>query len=276
MKLWYGSDLHADFWDGKVKPFTDLVDIKAFDGFLFAGDVGEWRDPVVKTILELCSDQGPVINIPGNHEFYGAEVTRTLDSMLEFPFSTCLIKDVYDFPELKVRIWGDTLWTNFGRNAENMAEAGRRMNDYQNILYNRGWADVFLKPEDTAQWNEIARTALVKAAREVPEGWRFIVMTHHAPTFLSIAKEYRAPTYMEKARINAAYANDMYGWMETNRVVPDVWIHGHIHERANYEIEIGGKVCRVVSNPHGYPKEISTKGFGDHYIEILEDRIVVV
>lgn len=276
MKLWYGSDLHSDFWDGKVKPFTDRVDIKAFDGFLFAGDTGEWRCPTTQTILEMCSQQGPVINLAGNHEFYGNEVNRVHASMAEFPFSHYLFRDVYDFPEHRVRIWGDTLWTNFNNNEENRRIAGRRMNDYQMIMYNRGWADIFLSPEDTAQWNKQSRVALAKAARDVPEGWRFIVMTHHAPTFMSIGKAYRAPSYMETAKINAAYANDMFGWLEHHNVAPDVWIHGHIHERANYEMEINGKVCRVVSNPYGYPGEKFVNDFGDHYIEILEDRIVVV
>lgn len=276
MKLWYGSDLHSDFWDN-VKPFTSKIDMTKYDGFLFAGDVGEFRHPHTRTILELAAMNGKVFHIPGNHEFYGAEYSRVLDGLSDIPGITSLSQGYVDLPELRTRIWGDVLWTNFHDSEECMRTAERHMNDYRSILYQRPeGADVFLGAKDTRSFHYQARASLKKASQSLPEGWRFIVMTHHAPTFLSIGKAYRTPSYMETARINAAYANALDDWLREERIEPDVWIHGHIHERANYEIEINDKICRVVSNPHGYPGEILLKGFGNHYIEILEDRIVVV
>lgn len=276
MKLWYGSDLHADFWDN-IKPFTSKIDMTKYDGFLFAGDVGEWRHPHTRTILELAADKGLVLHIPGNHEFYGAEYGRVLEGLADINGVNSMNQDYMDLHLEKTRIWGDIMWTNFHDDPECMKAAERRMNDYKSILYQRPVGiDMFLNPEDTRALHYQARVSLKKAARSLPKGWRFIVMTHHAPTFLSIGKEYRKPSYTETAKVNAAYASALDDWLRDERIEPDVWIHGHIHERANYEIEINDKICRVVSNPHGYPGEVLVKGFGNHYIEILEDRIVVV
>lgn len=276
MKLWYGSDLHSDFWDN-IKPFTRSVDLTKYDGFLFAGDVGEWRHPHTLTILEMAADKGQVIHIPGNHEFYGGEYSRVLAGLADINGVNSLNQDYVDFAELKTRIWGDVMWTNFHDDEECMKTAERRMNDYRSILYQHpAGVDMFLYAKNTRDFHYQARASLKKAARSLPDGWRFIVMTHHAPTFLSIGKAFRKPSYSETARINAAYASNLDDWLRDERIEPDVWIHGHIHERANYEIEINDKICRVVSNPYGYPGEKSTTDFGDHYIEILEDRIVVV
>ncbi len=45
LRVFYGSDFHADFWQYSVNPFFDRVNPEDFDLFIFAGDVGEWLKP---------------------------------------------------------------------------------------------------------------------------------------------------------------------------------------------------------------------------------------
>ena len=74
LRVFYGSDFHADFWQYSVNPFFDRVNPEDFDLFIFAGDVGEWRDPNCREIYDsILAWNKPIIMVPGNHEFYGAE-----------------------------------------------------------------------------------------------------------------------------------------------------------------------------------------------------------
>lgn len=281
MKLWYGSDMHSDFW--KQDNHKKHIDRDAFDGFILAGDTGEWlmrRGNGMAIINWLLQTGKPVIYVAGNHEFYSGNYDLVQDDLYAFSQDNehfhYLQSSYLDLPELKKRIWGDTLWTNFQNSQECRSVARRQMNDYKHIFQNAGFGNVFLTPEMTVEFNRLALESLRKSFVSMPEGYDMIVVSHHAPTFMSIGKAYRKPSYTETAKINAAYANALDDWLVENRVRPLVWIHGHIHERANYYLDIDDVMMHVVSNPYGYPGEKPVEDFGKHYIEILEDRIVVV
>lgn len=66
-----------------------------------------------------------------------------------------------------------------------------------------------------------------------------MVVTHHAPSFQSIAPMYRQDS------LTPAFASNLDYLMGEPICL---WIHGHVHHSNDYEIN----GTRIVSNPRGY------------------------
>ncbi len=66
-----------------------------------------------------------------------------------------------------------------------------------------------------------------------------VVITHHAPHQLSLAKQYAmmwaSPAFVPDL-LESAFSN------------AQLWIHGHTH--TSFDYHVAG--CRVICNPHGY------------------------
>jgi Icc-related predicted phosphoesterase len=71
---------------------------------------------------------------------------------------------------------------------------------------------------------------------------KFVVVTHHAPTTLSIGAMYKHDTLM-----NGAFASDLTDFI-LDRPQIKLWTHGHMHNVSDYMIGD----TRVVCNPRGY------------------------
>ena len=267
MKIWYGSDLHTDFWDGEN--ITKFVK-KDYDLYIFAGDLSEWRGGDSKKKVFNHLEDKRVIWVPGNHEFYQGEFYSVLDDALSYDSEnrTCLKDGFIDFPEEGIRIFGSTFWTDFGGDPRNMEVAKAYMNDYRMIMESKP-GSVLFETESALREHFSAREALKKAWRTLPEGYRMIVVSHHAPSFRSISKKHRRPGYMELSRLNNAYASNLEDWLKEEGIFPSAWIHGHIHERVCYDLD--GML--VVSNPFGYPGEnLGIKeNFGKRFLEVGEE-----
>lgn len=282
LKAFYSSDLHSDFWKYGIKPFTDRVNPDDFDIFFLAGDVGEWSDNNCREIYQYLLSAGKtVVMVPGNHEFYHGQYQHVMEDLGDFaeanPGFFFLEANFLDLPVQKTRIWGDTFWTDFQGDSQAISVARRRMNDYRMIMFNRPTGGVLLEPEDTVVMNDKARTALVEQTKDLPPDWKLIVMTHHAPFPMSTPKKYRVPEYMEAAKVNKAYANDLYDWCERKGVYPNLWIHGHIHDRAHYDVSWeNDRVCTVISNPFGYPGEQDHDAIKMHHFTISSSGVTVV
>lgn len=282
LRVFYGSDFHADFWKIGTRPFFDRINPDDYDLFIFAGDVGEWVDKNCRSIYKTLMDAGKtIVMVPGNHEFYDGEYHATIEDLEDYahdnPNFYLLHNNFLDLPVQKVRIWGGTFWTDFRSDEEAMSVAKHRMNDYRKIFFRRNAGTIYLMPEDTVEMNFAARRHLAANVKTLPEDWRLIVVTHHAPFALSTPKQYRAPAYTETAKMNKAYSNELYDWCGENEVFPDVWIHGHIHDRANYSVEWGpGQVCTVQSNPFGYPGERDHDTISKHLLTVSSNGILMV
>jgi len=75
---------------------------------------------------------------------------------------------------------------------------------------------------------------------EEKQGEVNIVVTHHAPSILSVPEKYKNDP------ISSAYASNLEKTIEKYK--PNYWIHGHIHEPKRYKINDTEIIC----NPHGY------------------------
>jgi Icc-related predicted phosphoesterase len=88
---------------------------------------------------------------------------------------------------------------------------------------------------------------------------QYVVVTHHAPSSISIAECYRFDTLM-----NGAFASDLSEFI-MDRPQIKLWTHGHMHNVSDYMVGD----TRVVCNPRGYiGHEQRAKEFKLRYLEI--------
>ncbi|MGH6891597.1 MAG: hypothetical protein ACREEP_05010, partial [Dongiaceae bacterium] len=162
-----------------------------------------------------------------------------------------------------VRVIAATLWTDFGcfgpeLRARAMTRCHALMNDFRQI----GIADRpheqarRLEPMDVLRIHGESRS-FIEHELSAPFGGLTIVMTHHAPSARSLSARYHGDL------LGAAYASDLEDLI--GRFQPALWVHGHVHESADYTI---GRT-RVVCNPRGYtPFELNPRFDPELAIEI--------
>ena len=257
MKIAIASDLHLEFGD------IDLKNTENADVLILAGDICVAEDlyrhtaPIVgpdlgsrqqsavryRNFFRRVSQEFPqVIYIAGNHEYYHGK----------WPGFDKVLKDemfVYgnihflqnDFKVVQdVTILGSTLWTSMDNcNPVTLHAVGEGMNDFH-VIKNDKKGYTKLRPAHVAE----AHRRTMDYFRIMLEGkfdQKFIVVTHHAPSHLSIHDMYRGQA------LNAAYYTDLSDFI-LERPQIKLWVHGHVHH--NFDYQIGD--TRVVCNPRGY------------------------
>ncbi|MRR50330.1 MAG: phosphoesterase [Rhodocyclaceae bacterium] len=247
MKLHILSDTHLEL-SGFQPPTTDA------DIVVLAGDIGiglqgiDWAER---------SFDVPVVYVFGNHEYYGHDIDRLIDqarkrcegSNVHFLENSTQVLD-------GVRFIGCTLWTDFALRGcdeveRNMAYASLNMTDFQQIkLLQPGIPPgARLSPRLTLARHCASRDFLERTLEPSAGSGNWsqtVVVTHHAPSAMSLrgGKSWDI--------LDAAYASHLDSLVGR----ADLWIHGHTHVVADYQVpEIGrfpqaGR--RVVSNPRGY------------------------
>jgi len=231
----YYSDLH-----GYAPDFVRDTDKQ--EVCLLPGDVHEYGNKgtlLIEILKTMCDRFKHVVFTTGNHEYYGTSILRFHDKL------TKAMEDVDNFTYLQngsyidfdnTRIIGATLWSD--TSSINLL-AKHLMNDYKRIRIgpSRSPYQRTLVPCNTTGLHREHRYQINLRILSTPEDMKIIVMTHHAPSYKSIATRFIGD------KMNPAYATDieMDKW-------PDYWIHGHIHEASNY-MHNG---CNVLCNPGGY------------------------
>lgn len=225
------------------------------DVIILAGDI-EIGPLAADYAADLAAWLGvPVVLVAGNHEFYGREYLETCDVLqrrgdggAHFLERTRLDLEAGG---QRLRILGCTLWTDFllfgaDRQAETMRVSVERMNDFAGMIrYGDGGpfaphhaADIFA-----------ASVAWLRSELATPFDGPTIVVTHHAPSRLSVHQTYkRDPT-------SAAFASHLDDLIA--EAGPSLWVHGHMHHSLDYRI---GRT-RVVCNPRGYRPDGLNKRF---------------
>ena len=237
MKINYFSDIHLEFgWLESPSTDADLV--------VAAGDIGvgpeavEWLSRIPK----------PVLYVAGNHEYYGGELATTSAAIRD----ACEGTNVTFLEQEEVvigntRFLGTTLWTDFAAGDERiLLRAASHLNDYQQIRY----GNRLLQPSDILAVNTEASQWLSQRIQQQFDG-QTVVITHHAPS----PKSWQPPP-KDRAFL-ASYCNNLDALLDEANV--GLWIHGHIHQTADYQL---GQT-RVVCNPRGYHGYQSVKGFDE-------------
>jgi predicted phosphodiesterase len=239
MRLLILSDLHLDLWRERA-PRIDPT-ISRPDAVVLAGDIHKGGS-AVKWAAETFPGL-PVIYVSGNHENYG----RTLEEAEEEIREECRqhmnvhYLNCDDAAIDGVRFLGCTLWTDYllfgaAHRWSAMLKAREAMNDYRLIRLRKHDCRT-LHPVDTVRIHAQHRAWLERKLAQ-PFSGKTIVVTHMAPSALSIAPKY------ETDLTSAAFASRLEGLVAQ----ADLWVHGHMHRSFSYRIE----KCRVVCNPCGY------------------------
>lgn len=242
MRLWIVSDLHTEF-----KQFALPEPLPDADVCVVAGDFGVGGPALALDWLHRnIAPTMNVIFVAGNHDYYRAAYVEALrearDAAAARPRVHFLENNAVTIDG--VTFTGCTLWTDFdlkGHQEVAMFEARTGMNDYNRIKYSKRPFARFT-PERTVRTHLDSRRYLEEVLSR-SAGSKTVVVTHHAPSLLSI------PAHLASDRLSPAYASNLDYLMV--KFSPALWIHGHIHEAADYMIGD----TRVLSNPVGYPGE---------------------
>jgi hypothetical protein len=182
-----------------------------------------------------------IILVFGNHEYYGStiddgSVEKVLDDMIDL--SNVHILNPGTVTIKGVKFVGATMWTSFkDRDPIVMHHAKQSMNDFRLILAPETLHPI--KPADIADIHDDEVSFMWREINKAEDP--VVVVTHHAPTSLSIADEWRGDL------INYAYDAGMEEFILNNPKIK-VWVHGHTHHCVDYMV---GET-RVVSNQRGY------------------------
>lgn len=236
MKIRVLSDLHLECRPLRLSPVRcDLV--------VLAGDVNlgsrglEWAKETFPKDL-------PVAYVTGNHEYYGADFPGLIERLKkEAGDSAIQVLENDTLSQGGYRFFGGTLWTDMALlgDAEAHSQLAMQMNDYQRIGHSHRYD--LLAPTDTRLQHEASLRAL-EHFLESGDPRRSVVITHHAPSELSIPPARRGDP------LSSAYASRLDGLIL--RTQPLLWIHGHIHVTQRYRI---GRTT-VLANPRGYYNQL--------------------
>lgn len=261
MRFSIQSDVHLEFCD--YRPKNNGADVLLLCGDILTAnclhrypnpredlivDRNTSEDEVLSSryqkFMEHCATEFPkVIAIAGNHEFYGGKWKQTHEVLKEFygKFDIHYLDDECLHLSDDVAVFGGTLWTDMNRGDPLTLHSIRdMMNDFRVIL-NDELGYTKLKPATVMSKHRHFLESL-KFHMSEHKNKKFIVMSHHAPSCLSIHERYKNDYLM-----NGGYVSRLEDFILDHEQIVK-WCHGHTHTPFDYEI---GQ-CTVLCNPRGY------------------------
>lgn len=246
LRFQYASDLHLEFYNenmGKIrKLFVEPLIRNRADAeyLLLAGDIGSPRQQSYKQFLsELAPHYRRIFVTTGNHEYYKMP-TATMTELDDKCREACaqagenivfLQNESYDINDW-LSIYGGTFWTDIPSNKKRMIES--TMNDYKYIMN--------FSAEKATKLHKDAVSGLEDKLVANGNARKWIVMSHHMPSFELIDEKYKTGlnTYL-----NYAFATDI-NIATYDRIC--AWVYGHTHTPR----QVGKFYC----NSYGYPGEM--------------------
>lgn len=264
MRIGLVSDLHLEW--------ADLI-LPGGDNLIIAGDAMEaksyqkklynpnwtprpFEDPLLRKdrcarfFEEEMRKYQNVFYVLGNHEHYRYQLHKTAEYLKKQMPDNVHLLDNESFDLEDVTFVGSTMWTDMNKKDwHTMYQCKRSMADYSQVIMLNEAKNVYhrLIPEHTVDIHDKSK-AYVRATVEARPDRKFVVITHHAPSKLSIK-----PRFEKDVLMNGAYSSDLSEIMLDNPQIK-VWVHGHTHD--NFDYMIGE--TRIICNPRGYYGHEST------------------
>jgi Icc-related predicted phosphoesterase len=230
MKIQFLSDLHLEFGleinKDLINPVGDLL--------IIAGDLNQGLNNVIHSLKEISKFTNiPILYVLGNHEYYDS----FYKSRQEMYNKLLKLKNIYLLDRNAIEInnilfigatgWTDGSYDKYIHGLHYPIEDLRRIGGIKEADGGEKWGKKDIK---------FISTTLRENYKKIP----CVVITHHAPTPLSLAERYRG------SKLNLFFINN---WSKIiDKYSPKLWIHGHCHNSFDYQIYN----TRVVCNPSGY------------------------
>jgi predicted MPP superfamily phosphohydrolase len=217
---------------------------------LLAGDtlVAKYIDKHERFAKEELAKYSKVFCVLGNHEYYGGSIEETPKIIGDFlakhaPHAELLNDQYTDYNG--VRFIGTTLWASCGcPDSKKAAFAHNSMNDFVLIRTFDRDANMYrnFAPRDAYAMHKRARRFIYSALKSSGQS-PVVLMTHHAPSWLSGKNDYR----IQDGLSDCYYSNVLHYAVKK---CPNLRfaVHGHTHVPVRYHL---GN-CEVISNPRGY------------------------
>lgn len=254
MKILLVSDLHVKY---AKQDLDTIVSDAARDLLIVLGDFSDtWNTVKLELFLEKHLQHSDVLYVLGNHEYYAPNFynvttkVRELFDRIDAPHKAYLLERdtiVID----GIRFIGTTLWSCFNFSIYSIKdEMMHRATLYKSSEYETGhitYLDILSEYYQNLSYIE-------SKLMEPFEGIT-VVLTHHAPSFKSIATEWLDSKHSSLYATNLEHL--MYG-----KNAPEYWFHGHTHEAKDYVV---GET-RVISNPHAYAHLEPNSGYKPDFL----------
>jgi predicted phosphodiesterase len=248
MKISLVSDVHLE---------CKHLELPGGDVLILAGDVAEAKHlagpEYQKFFTEECAKYQRVFYVLGNHEHYMCLLDETYHNIKELlPDNVTLLEN--EAVEYNgVVFLGATLWTDMNKqDPETMNGIRFYINDYRHIKYFSEKFNTTLRisPEMTVEKHKES-LAYFKEYLELNPDKKVVVVTHMAPSSLSVAERYK-----NESLTNSAFYSELNDFILDHPNIK-VWCHGHTHTPFDYMVG----TTRVLCNPRGYVPYEEGNGF---------------
>lgn len=234
MKIRLLSDIHQEFYEDKLL-YKNLGE----DVLVLAGDINVGSKGTLQALETFANETENVIYVPGNHEYYGGNISAfddairvaTRNTNISFLNPSSVV--IHD-----VTFIGAALWTNFRKDGMAKFTCARNINDFNRI---KGFDTDYCSMLHTEHFKYI------QDAYSKSQGKKVIV-THFLPAVECISKQYRGPDLL-----NYYFANDYGDYISA--LSDTTWLFGHTHD--NVDVMIGDTRC--IANPYGYNRNPNYK-----------------
>jgi Icc-related predicted phosphoesterase len=258
MKILQLSDLHLEFEDYRPKEKSDML--------MLNGDicVAEYLNKTkaskyfhlgerFKEFFKYCADNYEhVLYIMGNHEHYVGRYDKSYNSIKNNIDHRTTILDDSSIDIEGYRFIGTTLWTDLNKsNPITEYYLKDSISDFKVIDYNDCGIYRKFSPYDSFLLHKKALASIDELSANQEN---VFVMSHHAPSSLSVHKK-----YVNEFHMNGGFHSDLLELI-LDRPQIKYWTHGHMHDCFDYKL---GNT-RVVCNPKGYYNE--NKNFNEFNI----------
>ena len=237
----YVSDLHLEFPQNRQWLVDNPLEAKG-EILLIAGDTAylnlsdsKYDKYIQYEFWDWASEHyKQVIVCFGNHDFYDYYDLSTMPNgyCKEIRHNVhAYYNDVVHIDDIDIIV--STLWSKIEPSNAFLTE--RQVNDFYRIMYGKHK----LTSDDFNREHERCLTFVKQAVAESHAKTK-IVLTHHVPTQLCTAEEFR------NSLINGAFTVELGNYIADSGI--DYWIYGHSHRNIN--TQIGNTL--IISNQLGY------------------------
>ncbi len=245
LKIQYCSDLHLEFSENefflKKHPIEPVGDVLILAGDIVPFTIMEKYDLFFD---ELSEKFEWIYWIPGNHEYYYADIQKRTGSFCEEIRENIFLVNNHVVNIQNTQLVFSTLWTSISEN--NQWQIAQRLSDFHVI---KNGNKNFALDDYNRLYNENFRF-LQNTLKGTTDSESIVVATHHVPTFINYPEKYKGDL------LNEAFAVELSDFIESNLV--NYWIFGHHHSNIP-PFRIGN--TQLLTNQLGYVKY----GENDHF-----------